>query len=677
VTPRRWRIIAWVLLLAAAAPAVGQVALLAIAIAGRHGYPYDLEWMEGGILQHAARIARGEGVFVEPSVEFVPFPYPPLYPGLIAALAPVFGLSYQLARGISALALVALVALVPAAIVGASERLHRAEAWIGSLIALGLFAATYPWVEGWLDIARGDTLLLALIVGGITAAAAWAPAGDGWRGHARVAAAAAVLALAYFCKQTGVFFVLAGGAIVAVADWRRAPTFAAVAGVIGLGGTWLLDRATGGWFWTYAYEVLAAQDFSRDRFVQSFGSILGKFPVMTAVIAAALVAVGVARYLRRQLSSSVRPLLVWSAVFAVGCVTGALGWGTQWAHFNAYLPAMVAGAIAAGAAIPAIADATAALRPDLRGAAPAAAALAAVALAGQLVAAWWSPAQFVPSEADRVAGDRLIDELRKLEGDVLIPFHPWYAELAGKQSFTHKMGLQNVSYRPPGRRASEGPPPWPVRGLREWLRDARFAAIVWDDRAIDAYFPGLAQSYRLDDYVPDDARPRVYTGARVVPKEIWVPARPLDPPPGARALWSFEQGRYGGWTMEGAAWGNRPVSSALAKQAPVRRFAGRYYATSMHGGDGATGSLFSPEFVVRGSRVTVRISGGRDEARLRAELHIDGELVDFATGQDSERMREHGFRVAAYKGKRARIVLRDRATGSWGHLNIDEIWEWD
>ena len=35
---------------------------------------------------------------------------------------------------------------------------------------------------------------------------------------------AAILALAFFCKQTGIFYVVLGGVVVAAVRWRRAPT---------------------------------------------------------------------------------------------------------------------------------------------------------------------------------------------------------------------------------------------------------------------------------------------------------------------------------------------------------------------------------------------------------------------------------------------------------------------
>ena len=60
--------------IALAIPALYQLGLLFTAISGRASYPYDLEWMEGGLLQHAQRIADGQGLYVAPSIDFIDMP---------------------------------------------------------------------------------------------------------------------------------------------------------------------------------------------------------------------------------------------------------------------------------------------------------------------------------------------------------------------------------------------------------------------------------------------------------------------------------------------------------------------------------------------------------------------------------------------------------------------------
>jgi len=327
---RRW------LWLVVSIPALVQLGLLLYTVARRLAYPYDLEWMEGGMLNHALRLSDGQGIYVPPSVDFIPYLYTPLYPAVLAALGKVFGLSYALGRAVSVVSLLAVLGLGGYAIVREAPRCRWPLGLAGAAAFAGLVAAAYPWFEGWYDIVRGDTLFLALGLGGLVGLRAWASR------PALVAVAAALLGLSFFAKQTGVLLVAAGGAALLVMNWRALPVYVAVAGAIGGGGTWLMNRATDGWFWIYVFQVHQQHDTSLDRFGRSFGFELGHFPALTAVVLAGVVAAA----LHRRAAG----FLYWAYLFLGGIVIGAIGWATQWAHWNAYIPAITFGGIAAGCA---------------------------------------------------------------------------------------------------------------------------------------------------------------------------------------------------------------------------------------------------------------------------------------------------------------------------------------
>jgi hypothetical protein len=88
--------------------------------------------------------------------------------------------------------------------------------------------------------------------------------------------------------------------------------------------------------------------------------------------------------------------------------------------------------------------------------------------------------------------------------------------------------------------------------------------------------------------------------------------------------------------------------------------------------------LISPPFVIDGSRITLRIGGGADDAELRVELRIDGKAVRSASppSPPSERFSDIEWAVDDLRGQTAAIALVDDSTLSWGHLNVDEIWLW-
>ncbi|MEZ4399456.1 MAG: hypothetical protein R3B06_05535 [Kofleriaceae bacterium] len=661
---------------ALAIPGLWQLGLMAWAIIHRVAYPYDLEWMEGGVLHGAARISSGDGIYGPPSVDYISFLYTPLYPGLLSLLGEVFGLSYQLGRMISVLSLCGIGAVVVGNIRAWSPQ-QRGAAWAGSALAIGLFSAAYPYMEGWYDLVRGDTLFLLLATGGLAGLSRWARVGTGFAGHRRIAAAGMLLALSFFAKQTGVIYVLAGGPIILALNWRRAPTYVATTAVVGLGGAALLQRMTGGWFWTYAYELHQAHDWNRKRFDDSFGYILLHFRVATALIVLALFVVLACAVVRRRVPGPAKGLLLWTYLYAVSTLNGAIGWGTQFAHNNAYMPAFLHGAIAAGLAVPTILACVELLvhgddeldrrrRARARTFAHVAAALVAVGLGIQLYQARWNPQRLVPTARDRAAGDELIATIRDLPGQVWVPSHPWYGHLAGKSMYVHRMGIVDVTTGKPR----------VVAGLEEALRGREFDAIVFDNVDLHQTLGLITQYYRPDDLVGRNARPRLFTGAKKVPDSIWVPAGKPTLPPGWRVLFDFEDGTYAKWTLFGSAWGVAPERKSLEGQGLVRRFGGRYFATSMHGGDASTGMLLSGPFTIDADTIRLRLGGGSGDGGLRVELRIDGKAVRTASPPPppSERFSDVDWNVADLVGQTATLALIDESQTSWGHLNVDEVW---
>ena len=55
-----------------AALCVVVLAHLGVSFWHRWNYPFDLEWMEGGMLVHVDRLRSGEGLYVPPSADFIP-----------------------------------------------------------------------------------------------------------------------------------------------------------------------------------------------------------------------------------------------------------------------------------------------------------------------------------------------------------------------------------------------------------------------------------------------------------------------------------------------------------------------------------------------------------------------------------------------------------------------------
>jgi sucrose-6-phosphate hydrolase SacC (GH32 family) len=136
----------------------------------------------------------------------------------------------------------------------------------------------------------------------------------------------------------------------------------------------------------------------------------------------------------------------------------------------------------------------------------------------------------------------------------------------------------------------------------------------------------------------------------------------------------FEGRDYGAWTTTGTAFGSGPAQGTLPNQMPVSGYVGHGLVNSYHGGDGATGTLTSPKFTIARHYINFLIGGGKLPGIACINLLIEGRVVRTATSSNnSERLNWASWDVADLKDRTAWIEIVDRATGMWGHINVDEI----
>jgi hypothetical protein len=495
--------------------AAGAVLLFAWAMLHRLAYPYDLEWMEGGQLTHALRILQHQPIYAPPSLEFIPYLYTPFYPILLAAVAKISGLGYSMARLISLLSF--LEATVLGYVFARREGGDRSTAAAAMAIPIAAWVPTGQWYE----LARPDSLYLALVMTAICVA--W------WkrRSHLGGIAAALLLVAAFFTKQTASPFMVALGLALVAVNWRVALSYGATLGAVGLPLLYWANRASDGWFWTYVFRLHQSHEFYRAR------AWLGTPLWLLALVGPAAFAIPWALFRRRT------PGLLWAAWFALtGVAVSCVGFGTQWAHINALVPGVffpsVAMGVAAGRLIAPKPDAPPRLRPAAVFALLAMSLLLAPGIlikrfGASVPRAWawhlhpwtgYDPRPYFPTETDRHAGDDLIARLRAAPGDVLIPFHPFYAQLAGKPTFLHRMGVMDIV------RANLGPP----RGLGEAIRQQRFSLAIFDDK-IDGnwnFWPGMLEKYAITETIRG---PRCPSGADTTPRYVLTPKAVLPPSP--------------------------------------------------------------------------------------------------------------------------------------------------
>ncbi|MGC3956504.1 MAG: glycoside hydrolase family 32 protein [Verrucomicrobiota bacterium] len=135
----------------------------------------------------------------------------------------------------------------------------------------------------------------------------------------------------------------------------------------------------------------------------------------------------------------------------------------------------------------------------------------------------------------------------------------------------------------------------------------------------------------------------------------------------------FEQPTYGAWVTTGTAFGPGPAQGGFSYQGAVSGYSGSGLVDSYFNGDGSTGTLTSPPFVITKPYLNFLIGGGNHPGQTCMNLIISNVVVATATGFDNETLTPRQWDVNAWLGQTATLQIMDSATGGWGHINIDQI----
>ena len=149
----------------------------------------------------------------------------------------------------------------------------------------------------------------------------------------------------------------------------------------------------------------------------------------------------------------------------------------------------------------------------------------------------------------------------------------------------------------------------------------------------------------------------------------------------------FETGTLQNWTAEGEAFTAQPTKgdNSQVRRRETAALQGEYYVgtfekydgkTGRPGqarGDKPTGSLTSVPFVVKKKFITFRIGGGAHAGRTGVSIVCDGKETAMASGFNSETMNVVSFDASQFVGRQGQLVVHDKVTGHWGHVNVDDF----
>jgi hypothetical protein len=469
------------------------------AVARRLRYPFELEWMEGAVLDHVRVVLSGQPLYRAPSVAFTPFLYTPFYYAVCALLARVFGVGFVVARAVS------LASILGSFLLIADFVRRETRDLTASIAAAGMFVATYELTGFWFDLARVDSLFLLLLLLGT-----WL--GRFGKSHTAAAAAAIALFLAFFTKQTGLALALPGLAFAFLTSWRRGILAVTLFAALSLGAVAWMNHVSHGWFAYYVFDVPSQHQMLWDR----WATLLLQFfwaPVAVPMLLSLLAFVSPA--IRRH------GWLRWACYL---CLT-VLALGASYSgllHRDGYVNVLTPGyavvAIVGGLAYAWIRSHAQPSASSLRCFASAAIVLGFAVLAYDVTRA-------LPTARDVYAGREMVRALRQVRGPVWAPGAGFVASMAGHDEIgAHAMGIADIF------KTRDGPTRDRLRQeIIATLRQKRYPSIVFD-RGWELMPPELTQelraSYRLEtklfpSSMSDACWPR--TGFHTRPEELWVP----------------------------------------------------------------------------------------------------------------------------------------------------------
>ncbi len=387
-------------------------------------YPYELEWMEGGMVDAVRRILAGHSIYVSPSVEFVPFVYPPLYFYASAAMSLVTGVGFLPLRLVSFVSTLGCLAILWYWVK------RETGSGLFGLIAAGFYAAAYRASGAWFDLARIDSLFMLLLLG-----AAYLIRYQ--RSRLDLAVSALLIALAILTKQIAVVMwaALVVYTVSAIRGYLRWVFLIVSTSVVAFTSI-LFNVWTHGWYFYFVAELPGQHLLQYEMLGEFFSSGLA----VQCIVGVAAAAFFLFRIAKRRPRTE---FLFYGCLYVAMIAMSVLARIHRGGYDNVFMPLFALLALGVSLGLADIHTAMHGLSEDSRRTRLVAIILFAL-FAFQFAALVYNPKAQLPTSRDRAAGDELIGLIRNVRGEVYVPYHGFLTALAGKKTYAHLMAVGDV-----------------------------------------------------------------------------------------------------------------------------------------------------------------------------------------------------------------------------------------
>lgn len=433
-------------------------------------YPFELEWLEGYFLAGITQIVNNQNIYVPPNTEFIPLLYPPFYYLLTGALAKILGVNFWSARLVSVFS-----SFISGFLVYQFTRRETRSAFC-AFFTLGLFFASYQITGSWYDVARVDSLFMALSLSGIYLLRYYT------KSHKGIFFAAMLLSLAFFTKQAAIFFIIGCSVYLWFTQKEKFFIFTIMSSLFIVGGILLLNYVTDGWYWFHTFKVplqhyscgkqeyhlslaeiyrqytsLAQRDYGSIKKLIDFfkKDLLGNIPFLLFFIFGWLL--HEMKSFGKQCTSFFWVLILIAAFIASISMRCKFG-----GYVNTLIPSISVSLILFGISASHILKVK---NLSILGF------LLYLAILLQFIMMSYNPFKQIPTAKDYQAGSNLIKVVSSFRGDVYMPFHSYYSIMAGKKMYAHKMPIEDIYI---------GFPHLLPQDLFKKIEQNEFSAIIYD-----------------------------------------------------------------------------------------------------------------------------------------------------------------------------------------------------
>jgi hypothetical protein len=375
------------------------------------------------------RVLQGKPIYIAPNYEFIPMIYTPLYYYLSAFLKILTGLNIMSSMRLLSF-FSSLVLFICIFILCQQRRLSI----VSSVGAIGLFAATYSKTGFWFDVARVDTLFMALLS---IAYVILESKIQIWNNKGILSGL--FMVLAFFSKQQAIIPIVFLGVFFLIKRDLRSLLGLVSVSMVGALIYLVINNYTNGWLWFYTYTVPSEKpiywtllfSYFWEIYLKNYGYIIS-FSLVLGLI-----------FFSKRHSNQKFPLMPILPIVLPLFIISIVTLSSQWGWINNLIPFSFLISLVVFINYEKLRDKIRSKNLEYR-VLLILLILLPLLVIFQFIVYFYSPLSQVPTLQDKILGYKIIEKISISQSLVFIPTAPYFNDYAGKMTCFHIGSLGDI-----------------------------------------------------------------------------------------------------------------------------------------------------------------------------------------------------------------------------------------